>query len=129
MIKQDYIIRMIQEIISLLIDAILNKKHIRQKDWEEYDRMAQKILSISSHELLNMSANEIIDRYSREPDSNDKIELVAVNMMKMAEDSEDNALLRSKLRQDSLSLLNYLQEHGTPSLIRESLITLLKNNG
>lgn len=129
MIKQDYIIRMIQEIISLLIDAILNKKHIRQKDWEEYDRMAQQILGMSSHELINMSANEIIDRYSKEPDSNDKIELVAVNMMKMAEEAEDNTLFRSKLRQDSLSLLNYLQAHGTPSLIRESLIALLKNNG
>lgn len=129
MIKQDYIIRMIQEIISLVIDAILNKKRIRQKDWEEYDRMTQKILGMSSHELLNMSANEIIDRYSREPDSNDKIELVAVNMMRMAEDADDNTLLRSKLRQDSLSLLNYLQEYGTPSLIRESLIALLRNNG
>lgn len=129
MIKQDYIVRMIQEIISLIIDAILNKKRIRQKDWEEYDRMAQQLLGISSHELLNMSANEIIDRYSREPDSNDKIELVAVNIMRMAEEAEDNTLLRSKLRQDSLSLLNYLQEHGTPSLIRENLIALIKNNG
>ncbi len=129
MIKQDYIVRMIQEIISLIVDAILNKKNIRQKDWEEYDRMTQQLLGLSSRELLNMSADEIIDRYNNESDCNDKIELAAVNMMKMAEETEDNTLLRSKLRQDSLSLLIYLQEHGTPSLIRESLIALLRNNG
>lgn len=129
MIKQDYIVRMIQEIISLIVDAILNKKRIRQKDWEEYDRMTQQLLGLSSRELLNMSADEITDRYNNESDSNDKIELAAVNMMKMAEETEDNTLLRSKLRQDSLSLLIYLQEHGTPSLIRESLIALLRNNG
>lgn len=37
MIKQDYLIRMIQEIVSLIVNAILNKKKIRQKEWTEYD--------------------------------------------------------------------------------------------
>jgi hypothetical protein len=30
MIKQDYLIRMIQEIISLIVNAILNKKKFRK---------------------------------------------------------------------------------------------------
>ena len=37
MIKQDYLLRMIQEIISLIANAILNKKKIRQQEWVEYD--------------------------------------------------------------------------------------------
>lgn len=32
MIKQDYLLRMIQEIISLIANAILNKKKIRQQE-------------------------------------------------------------------------------------------------
>ncbi len=129
MIKQDYIVRMIQEIISAIAEAILNKKNLKQKDWEEYDRISKQLLGIDSYQLLNMPTNEIIEKYKNETDGNDKIELVAVNMMKMAEEAENNILLRNKLRQDSLSLLIYLQNHGIPSLLRESLITLLRNNG
>ena len=36
MIKQDYLIRMIQEIISLIVNAILNKKKFRKDEWTEY---------------------------------------------------------------------------------------------
>lgn len=129
MIKQDYIVRMIQEIISAIAEAILNKKIIKQKDWDEYDRISQQLLGVKSYELLNMSKAEIIDKYKNDIDGNDKIELVAVNMIKMAEESENNILLRNKLRQDSLFLLNYLQNNSVPSLLRESLITLLRNNG
>lgn len=129
MIKQDYIVRMIQEIISAIAEAILNKKIIKQKDWDEYDRISQQLLGLKSYELLNLSKAEIIDKYKNDIDGNDKIELVAVNMIKMAEEAENNILLRNKLRQDSLFLLNYLQNNSVPSLLRESLITLLRNNG
>ena len=37
MVKQDYLVRMIQEIISAIARAILNKKKIRQQDRDEYD--------------------------------------------------------------------------------------------
>ncbi len=128
MIKQDYIIRMIQEIISLIVDALLNKKRIRQRDWDDYDKISQQILGFPTLELLNMSASELIAQYDKESEKDDKIELAAVNMLKMAEDVEDNILLKSKLRQESLSLLNYLQENGTHSILREYLISLIKNN-
>lgn len=129
MIKQDYIVRMIQEIISLIVDAILNKKRIRQRDWEEYDRISRQILGFPTHDLLNMTAQELIDRYSGSTDSSEKIELAAVNMLKMAEEAEDNTLLRSGLRQNSLALFTHLQANTTPSLLRESIIALLRNNG
>ena len=35
MVKQDYLVRMIQEIISVIARAILNKKKNRQQDREE----------------------------------------------------------------------------------------------
>ena len=43
MIKQDYLLRMIQEIISLIANAILNKKKIRQQEWVEYDCLTGQI--------------------------------------------------------------------------------------
>ena len=33
MIKQDYLLRMIQEIITLLINALLNRQKIRKENW------------------------------------------------------------------------------------------------
>ena len=44
MIKQDYLIRMIQEIISLIVNAILNKKKFRKDEWTEYDCQSRHIL-------------------------------------------------------------------------------------
>ena len=45
MIKQDYLIRMIQEIVALLVNALLRRKRIRQEDWSEYDAMASQLLA------------------------------------------------------------------------------------
>ena len=35
MIKQDYLIRMIQQIVSMIVEALLHKKKIRQKEWDD----------------------------------------------------------------------------------------------
>ncbi|MEL5893926.1 hypothetical protein AAE250_10515 [Bacteroides sp. GD17] len=129
MIKQDYLIRMIQEIISLIVNAILNKKKIRQKEWTEYDGLTQQILGFPAKELLNMSTQELIGRYDKDSDKTSKIELAAMNMLKLAEDIEDNILLKSRLRQDGLQLLKYVQkEDGAYSLQREYVIKLLETN-
>ena len=37
MIRQDYIIRMIQEIFAAIANLILRRKHISKSDWEEYE--------------------------------------------------------------------------------------------
>lgn len=44
MIKQDYLIRMIQEIISLIVNALLKKKKYRWNEWTEYDGLTRQIL-------------------------------------------------------------------------------------
>ena len=52
-----------------------------------------------------------------------------MNMLKLSEDIEDNTLLKSKLRQDGLQLLKYVQkEDGAYSLQREYVIKLLEIN-
>ena len=60
-----------------------------------------------------------------------KIELAAMSMLKLSEDmSLDHVLQKSKLRQDGLWLLKYVQEEGnTFSIQRTSLIKLLEING
>ena len=141
MIKQDYLIRMIQQIVSMIVEALLHKKKIRQKEllhkkkirqkeWEDYDHLTRQILGTDTRDLLNTSADELTARYADTPDGMEKLELAAVNMLKLAEEvDEDNPLLKSRLRQEGVQVLKYIQQHsGSYSLQREFLIGLLETN-
>ena len=128
MIKQDYLLRMIQEIITLLINALLNRQKIRKESWVEYDDITRQILGVPSESLVDMSADEIIDRYQDDPNQMGKTELAAVTMLKISDEMGDEQLvLKSKLKQDGLALLEYVQSKGdTFSIQRAALIAMLK---
>ena len=128
MIKQDYLLRMIQEIITLLVNALLNRQKIRKESWVEYDDITRQILGVPSENLAGMSADEIIVRYKDDPNQMGKIELAAMTMLKISDEMEDGQLVqKSRLKQDGLSLLEYLQaESGTFSIQRVALIGMLK---
>ena len=81
--------------------------------------------------MIGMDMQELIGRYKGDPDEMGKIELAAMSMLKLSEDmSSDHVLQKSKLRQDGLWLLKYVQEEGnTFSIQRTSLIKLLEING
>ena len=128
MIKQDYLLRMIQEIITLLINALLNRQKIRKESWVEYDDITRQILGVPSEHLVDMSADEIIERYKDDPNHMGKTELAAVTMLKISDEMGDERLvLKSKLKQDGLALLEYVQTKGdTFSIQRVVLIAQLK---
>ena len=128
MIKQDYLLRMIQEIITLLINALLNRQKIRKESWVEYDDITRQILGVPSESLVDMSADEIIARYQDDPNQMGKTELAAVTMLKISDEMGDEQLvLKSKLKQDGLALLEYVQTKGdTFSIQRVVLIAQLK---
>ena len=128
MIKQDYLLRMIQEIITLLVNALLNRQKIRKESWVEYDDITRQILGLPSENLVDMSADEIIDRYKDDPNQMGKTELAAVTMLKISDEMGDEQLaLKSRLKQDGLALLEYVQAKGdTYSIQRMALITMLK---
>ena len=128
MIKQDYLLRMIQETITLLINALLNRQKIRKESWVEYDDITRQILGVPSESLVDMSADEIIDRYKDDPNQMGKTELAAVTMLKISDEMGDEQLvLKSKLKQDGLALLEYVQTKGdTFSIQRVALMAMLK---
>ena len=128
MIKQDYLLRMIQEIITLLINALLNRQKIRKESWVEYDDITRQILGVPSEHLVDMSAEEIIARYQDDPNQMGKTELAAVTMLKISDEMGDEQLvLKSRLKQDGLALLEYVQTRGdTFSIQRVALIAMLK---
>ena len=128
MIKQDYLLRMIQEIITLLINALLNRQKIRKESWVEYDDITRQILGVPSESLVDMSAEEIIERYQDDPNQMGKTELAAVTMLKISDEMGDEQLvLKSKLKQDALALLEYVQTEGdTFSIQRVALMAMLK---
>ena len=128
MIKQDYLLLMIQEIITLLINALLNRQKIRKESWVEYDDITRQILGVPSENLVNMSADEIIDRYKDDPNQMGKTELAAVTMLKISDEMGDEQLVqKSRLKQDGLALLEYVQTKGdTFSIQRVALMAQLK---
>ena len=128
MIKQDYLLRMIQEIITLLVNALLNRQKIRKESWVEYDDITRQILELPSENLKDMSADEIIQRYEDDPNRMGKIELAAMTMLKIADEMEGEQLvMKSRLRQEGLALLEYVQTEGdTYSIQRMALIAMLK---
>ena len=128
MIKQDYLLRMIQEIITLLINALLNRQKIRKESWVEYDDITRQILGVPSESLVDMSADEIIDRYQDDPNQMGKTELAAVTMLKISDEMGDEQLvLKLRLKQDGLALLEYVQTKGdTFSIQRVALMAMLK---
>ena len=67
MIKQDYLIRMIQEIISLIVNALFKKKKYRWNEWTEYDGLTRQILGFPSDELLSLHPQDLVDRYKGHP--------------------------------------------------------------
>jgi hypothetical protein len=128
MIKQDYLLRMIQEIITLLINALLNRQKIRKESWVEYDDITRQILGVPSESLVDMSADEIIARYQDDPNQMGKTELAAVTMLKISDEMGDEQLVqKSRLKQDGLTLLEYVQTKGdTFSIQRVALMAQLK---
>lgn len=129
MIKQDYLIRMIQEIISLIVNMILNKKKFRKDEWTEYDCLTRQILGLSQEQLQSMNPDELIDHYEGDPNRMGKIELAAMTLLKISDEMESNILQKSKLRQDGLTLLKYVQkESSTFSIQRTDLIRMIEIN-
>lgn len=128
MIKQDYLLRMIQEIITLLVNALLNRQKIRKESWVEYDDITRQILELPSESLKDMSADDIIKRYEGDSNRMGKTELAAMTMLKIADEMEDGELaLKSRLQQEGLALLEYVQaKSGTFSMQRVALIAMLK---
>ena len=130
MIKQDYLIRMILEIITLIANALLNKQKIRKQNWIEYDCLTRQILGVPTENLKDMTLDEIREKYQGDPNEMGKVELSDMTMLKMAEDiGNENLLLKSKLRQNGLHLLKQVQEDSnTYSIQRITLIQAIENN-
>ena len=130
MIKQDYLIRMILEIITLIANALLNKQKIRQQNWVEYDCLTQQILEVPTDKLINMLPEEIIDKYEKDINAMGKIELVAMTLLKISDEMDNNQLiLKNQLKANGLYLLKKIQEESnTFSIQRVALIQLLEHN-
>ena len=128
MIKQDCLIRMILEIITLIANALLNKQKIRPQHWVEYDCLTRQILEVPSDQLKDLSPEEIIDKYEGDTNRMGKIELAAMTLLKISEElGDEHLLLKSRLKQNGIELLKFVQMQGdTFSIQRMSIISMLE---
>lgn len=129
MIKQDYLIRMILEIVTLIANALLNKQKIQKQNWVEYDCLTEQLLDTTTTRLMEMLPEEILERYKDDPNAFGKTELAAMTLLKIADEMEvSNVVDKSRLKQHGVQLLDYVQRHeGTFSLQRAALIGMLKD--
>ena len=129
MIKQDYLVRMILEIITLIANALLNKQKIRPQSWVEYDCLTRQILEVPSDQLKDLSPEEIIGRYEGDTNRMGKIELAGMTLLKISDElGDEHLLLKSRLKQNGIELLKFVQTQGdTFSIQRMSIIQMLEN--
>ena len=104
---------------------------MRHQVWVEYDCLTGQILCVSAEQLIGMDMQELIEQYEGDPDRMGKIELAAMTLLKMSDEADaDHLLQKSKLRQEGMELLKYVQKAGnTFSIQRVALIHLLEMNG
>lgn len=129
MIKQDYLLRMIQQIISMLLQALISKRKIAENDWAQYDNLTTQLLGLPSNDLSRMDADAIIARYQDNPDKWELCELAAILLLKLSDEADDaQVVTKARLRQNGTSLLEYVQANGPNfSLQRSQLLQLLKS--
>ena len=129
MIKQDYLLRMIQEIIALIVQALLNKRKIAESSWTEYDNLTTQLLGLPSNDLSQLDADAIIARYQDNPDKWELCELAAILLLKLSDEADDTQVVtKARLRQNGTLLLEYVQAHSPNfSLQRSQLLQLLKS--
>ena len=92
MIRQDYIIRMIQEIFAAIANLILRRKHISKSDWEEYESTARQVLEVTPQQLEEMDGQTILEKYSQEKDGMEKTELAAMMLLKWRKTPQTSCL-------------------------------------
>lgn len=129
MIKQDYLLRMIEEIISLISMIIINRKHLARDEWVEYESISRQIMGFDTENLINMDAKDIIGIYKNNRDSLGIMEMAAMIMLKMSEETENNPVVKSRLRQNGYELLKYVDRTSPNfSIQRKSIISLMEFN-
>ncbi|MDO4949605.1 MAG: hypothetical protein Q4E55_05500 [Bacteroidales bacterium] len=130
MIKEDYLVRMIREIITLIATALLNRRRIKPSQWIEYDTLTSQLLGLDTPKLAALAAEEVIDRFSEtDTDRMGKIELAAMTLLKLSDEMTDRQLTdKYRLRHNGVQLLRYVSDNDrTFSLQRETLLQILSN--
>lgn len=130
MIKEDYLLRMIREIVTMLVQMLLHRKQVKPEEWVEYDSLTRQLLGFETGRLAGMDAGELENMFDGDRDRMGKLELAALTMLKMADEADSGSLvLKSRLRHEGLELLKYVQSQGNEfSIQRMQLIAMLEKN-
>lgn len=129
MIKQDYLLRMITEILTLLAEALLNKRRIKPQQWVEYDTLTWQILGVPTEKLHELTIDDILNKYEGDEFKYGKIELAAMTMLKLSEEMDNTQLvLKSRMQQDAIELLENVNLNSKMfSIQRDMIIKMYKN--
>ncbi len=128
MIKEDYLVRMIREIITLIASSLLERRRVRPSQWIEYDTLTSQLLGVSTPQLAALDADDIIDRFpDTDTDRMGKMELAAMTLLKVSDEMTDEHLIdKHRIRQNGIRLLRHVDDNDhTFSLQRVALLRML----
>lgn len=122
MIRRDYLMRQLTLLIQALIALILKKKMVVSdlEEEQDYVKYGSSLLGLGKNELFVMSADQLIDLFSPQDYSLEKLEAAAYLLL-----LDQNS--RTINHDDTVKkLLEYINEHSaTFSLDRQAILDSL----
>ena len=127
MIKQDYLLRLIQEVMRA-ISMILHGKKNEEEKQKELDKCYQTFLGKDKTFFLSKNLEELTHTFSEEPEANQMMKLEALaTIMEGDAQLTTNSEEQYKLTIKALYLLEYVSQwERTYSIERELKIMKLK---
>jgi hypothetical protein len=87
MIKSDYLIRQLAQLIQALIELIFRSEKLLPEEKIDLSKQACKLLELKEADLLILSGDQLIDLFSQQPLGLEKLEIAAyvllLNQQKM----------------------------------------------
>ena len=120
MLKKDYLIRQIHELVRVLFELLLKSKGNSQKEEKEIFNQAYSFLNLTKEDLLERSSDQIIELFENETLGLEKLELVGFllfNEFKFADDFKDEYLL-----QLSKDILTYVDRHSDSYSLERQMV-------
>jgi len=125
MLKKDYLIRQIHELVRVLFELLLKTKENPQKEEREIFNQAYSFLNLTKDDLISRTSGQIIELFENETLGLEKLELLGFllfNEFKFADDFKDEYLLHL-----SKDILTYVDQHSDSySLERQMIFARMK---
>jgi hypothetical protein len=128
MIRKDYIMRLINELMRVLLEMLFRSRDVSAVRKTEIFTQVYDVTGFNRNELLDMTFEEIIGKMKQVDLSIEKLELIGLTFLNEVQCMNEEHTCRRSLINRSLEILKYVDQNSTCfSLERRNIITDLEN--